>query len=308
MKIIITFLVFGISLGLNAQTKKEKKILDLYTKGKFEKSEKLAKKILSKDRLNSHALYILGFLDLREAQKSNSTATLKRYVLKSISKRNKINDKLLRSTLNDSLHRYIYLVLENENLKKKYNRSFTQLLAKEFEDTLSSYYSLNQFQSYPNSKKEINHFTSEDSLRNAMLHFAQKLEGTPYKWAGETPKNGFDCSGFTKYVFKSIGIELPHSAQKQSELSKQYKNLDNAKSGDMVFFGNFTDNAFYTQHAGIIYSKNGEDIEVIHCVSNGVNIEGEDSSWEYHWKDRVLFVIDVIAVKDEIEKKKQNEN
>lgn len=306
MKALITLLVFGVTIGLNAQTKKESKLHGLYADGKYEKSEKLAKKLLSKNRSNPHALYILGFLDLNDAKHATSVSASKRLVLKSITKRNKITQQhqMLYKVLNDSIHEYIVFLVESEELKKKYTKAYVRLLAKEFSDTLNLYYTLNQYTKPASVEIDFNNLSTEDSLRKVMLHFAQKLEGTPYKWAGETPKGGFDCSGFTQYVFKSIGIELPHNAQKQSELISKHKTLENAKPGDMVFFGSYGKNTFYTQHAGIIYSITGNDIEVIHCVSNGVNIEGKDSSWEYHWKDQVLFVVDVIAEKEEVEKRK----
>ena len=306
MKALITLLVFGVSLGLNAQSKKEIKLHDLYADGKYEKSEKLAKKLLSKNRSNPYALNVLGFLDLNDAKHASSVSASKRLVLKSIEKRNRITQQhqFLYKELNDSIHEYIVFLVDSDELKKKYNKAFVRLLAKEFNDTLPSFFTMNQYTVQTNVTIDFKNLSTEDSLRKVMLHFAQKLEGTPYKWAGETPKGGFDCSGFTKYVFSSIGIELPHNAQKQSELIKRHKTLENAKPGDMVFFGSYGKNTFYTQHAGIIYSITGNDIEVIHCVSNGVNIEGKDSSWEYHWKDQVLFVVDVIAEKEEVEKGK----
>ncbi len=303
MKVLITLLVFGVSLSLNAQSKKEKKLHILYNKGKYEKSEKLANKMLTKDRSNPYALYVLAFLKLNDAKRSRSVSSSRRLVLQAIEKRNKIGDKQLSlyKQLNDSIHDYVFFLVDSESLKRKYNRSYIRLLAKEFNDTIPAFYTLDQFSSPTKVVTDFSELSFDDSLRKVMLIFAQNLEGTPYKWAGETPKGGFDCSGFTMYVFNSIGIELPHNAQKQSELIKNHKSLENAKPGDMVFFGSFNKKHFYTQHAGIIYSKNGDDIEVIHCVSNGVNIEGKDSSWEYHWRDQVLFVVDIIAKKEEIE-------
>lgn len=49
-----------------------------------------------------------------------------------------------------------------------------------------------------------------------LLSYARSLLGTPYRWAGESPATGFDCSGFTKRVFERFGIHLPHSAVAQN--------------------------------------------------------------------------------------------
>ncbi|ASS67821.1 MULTISPECIES: C40 family peptidase [unclassified Paenibacillus] len=60
------------------------------------------------------------------------------------------------------------------------------------------------------------------------------LIGTPYKTAGTTT-NGFDCSGFTSYVFKQFKISLPHSSSSQAGLGKKVAKAD-LKAGDLVFF------------------------------------------------------------------------
>jgi len=48
-----------------------------------------------------------------------------------------------------------------------------------------------------------------------LLAYARSLLGIRYRWAGESPTTGFDCSGFTKYVFGRFGVALPHSAAAQ---------------------------------------------------------------------------------------------
>ncbi|WP_052689979.1 C40 family peptidase [Bifidobacterium coryneforme] len=48
-----------------------------------------------------------------------------------------------------------------------------------------------------------------------VVNYAMQFQGVPYVWGGETP-SGFDCSGFTKYVFAHFGIALPHNADAQA--------------------------------------------------------------------------------------------
>lgn len=60
------------------------------------------------------------------------------------------------------------------------------------------------------------------------------LIGTPYQYGGTTT-DGFDCSGFTSYVFAQFGFDLPHSSKAQNEKG-YWITQDDLRPGDLVFF------------------------------------------------------------------------
>jgi cell wall-associated NlpC family hydrolase len=66
-----------------------------------------------------------------------------------------------------------------------------------------------------------------------VLGIAAGLAGTPYVYGGTTP-SGFDCSGFTQYVFGQIGINLPRTAEQQRQFATP---VSTPQPGDLVFFG-----------------------------------------------------------------------
>ncbi|WP_010148140.1 C40 family peptidase [Serinicoccus profundi] len=66
-----------------------------------------------------------------------------------------------------------------------------------------------------------------------VLGVAAGLTGTPYQWGGSTPA-GFDCSGFTSYVFAQVGISLPRTAAQQQAFATP---VSNPQPGDLVFYG-----------------------------------------------------------------------
>lgn len=73
------------------------------------------------------------------------------------------------------------------------------------------------------------------------------LTGVPYREGGATPQ-GFDCSGFTRYVFALQGIPLPRRAQQQYRAGRSV-DVDELSPGDLVFF---TTVAPGTSHVGLV--------------------------------------------------------
>lgn len=74
-----------------------------------------------------------------------------------------------------------------------------------------------------------------DARNYEILQVAQSLEGTPYRYGGSSPSSGFDCSGFTSYVYDQVGIGLPRTSGAQADAVTEISQAS-AKAGDLVFF------------------------------------------------------------------------
>ena len=68
----------------------------------------------------------------------------------------------------------------------------------------------------------------------ALVGTALSLRGSPYRNGGADP-SGFDCSGFTQYVFHQYGISLPRDVREQYRLGKTVK-PEELTAGDLIFF------------------------------------------------------------------------
>jgi len=74
--------------------------------------------------------------------------------------------------------------------------------------------------------------------RDSIIEHTRSLLGTRYKWAGERPERGLDCSGIVKYVFAKLGVELPHSSRALAKLGGSVtKDTAEMLPGDLLVFG-----------------------------------------------------------------------
>jgi len=107
---------------------------------------------------------------------------------------------------------------------------------------------------------------------------ALSLTGIRYKYGGNSPETGFDCSGFVRYVYQqTANLSLPHSARAISQLGKSVQKNE-LKPGDLVFF-NTLKSAF--SHVGIYLGDN----RFIHSPSSGGGVRVEDMQTSY-WTKR----------------------
>jgi cell wall-associated NlpC family hydrolase len=95
-----------------------------------------------------------------------------------------------------------------------------------------------------------------------------RLRGVPYVWGGSTPA-GFDCSGFTAYVYGELGITLAHSTYAQWDAGTHIRRRD-LEPGDLVFFDGIG-------HVGI-YIGGGLFVHAPH-TGTVVSVNRLSSSW-----------------------------
>ncbi len=116
-----------------------------------------------------------------------------------------------------------------------------------------------------------------DRAREVLVN-ALSLTGIRYKYGGNSPETGFDCSGFVRYVYQQASnLTLPHGARAISQLGKTIPKNE-LQPGDLVFF-NTLKSTF--SHVGIYLGNN----RFIHSPSSGGGVRVEDMQANY-WAKR----------------------
>ena len=86
-----------------------------------------------------------------------------------------------------------------------------------------------------------------------VVEFARRFLGIPYAYGGASPAGGFDCSGFTRYVFAHFGVRLPHYTFAQFDLGRTVAR-SGLRPGDLVFFDHVAHVGLYIGHNRFIHA------------------------------------------------------
>ena len=122
--------------------------------------------------------------------------------------------------------------------------------------------------------------SNSSASSSSIVATARQYLGTRYVYGGASP-SGFDCSGFTMYIYQQHGYSLPHTAtgQWQSGLGTEVWSIGALQPGDLVFFNDPARNAGKAcSHAGI-YIGDGQFIHSSSSRSNGVIISSLTSGY-----------------------------
>lgn len=114
------------------------------------------------------------------------------------------------------------------------------------------------------------------SVADMVIEEAMRYIGTPYRWGGKSP-SGFDCAGFTRYIYGHFGLQLAPSAAPQYKAGPKVAR-DELQRGDLVFF-NGRGGGSAIGHVGIVTSVKGNSFEFIHAASNGITITSSEDAY-----------------------------
>lgn len=128
---------------------------------------------------------------------------------------------------------------------------------------------------------------SDVPLRQALLAQAHQHLGTSYKFGGQSPLEGFDCSGLTSYIYRTTnGITLPRTAAEQAQATRTIS-FEQIRPGDLIFFRT---GGAGINHVGIYIGNNN----FIHAASGGGKVT-LDSLGRTYWQQRLAKFGTVLA-------------
>lgn len=113
--------------------------------------------------------------------------------------------------------------------------------------------------------------------RKQIISTTKELLGRPYKFGGNNPKEGFDCSGLVQYVYNRHGIKLPRRASQQYQKTSRISPKE-AQPGDLLFFNI---NGKGISHVGIYIGR----MRFVHAPSSGKKISTTSLKKKY-WQKR----------------------
>jgi peptidoglycan DL-endopeptidase CwlO len=105
-----------------------------------------------------------------------------------------------------------------------------------------------------------------DARYGGVVGIAMQYLGVPYVWGGASP-SGFDCSGFSMYVFAQIGVSLPHHAASQYGMGAAVSK-DELQAGDLVFFNGLGHMGIYIGGGQFIHAPHTGDVVKISSLSD----------------------------------------
>ena len=102
--------------------------------------------------------------------------------------------------------------------------------------------------------------------------FALEEVGIPYRWGGESPATGFDCSGLVRWAYEQVGIDLPHSSYALYGQGRRVAG-SNLAPGDILFFEGLGHVGLYLGRGRMVHApQTGRDVEVVRLAGSNYGL------------------------------------
>ncbi|NJC28210.1 C40 family peptidase [Neolewinella antarctica] len=126
-------------------------------------------------------------------------------------------------------------------------------------------------------------------IRTDITQHAQDLLGIAYKYGGNRPHEGFDCSGLVRYLYQGAGLDLARRSRDQAKEGKLV-NAKSARPGDLVFYKRPGGAVF---HVSVVVEASPGELWVVHATSSrGVMRENVLAS--SYWKPKMYQIRNVL--------------
>ena len=122
------------------------------------------------------------------------------------------------------------------------------------------------------AQKETTETAPVSENASSVVEYAKQFIGTKYTYGGTSPSTGFDCSGFTSYVYKHFGVSLPRTSGGQSGVGTAVSR-DNLVAGDLVIYSGHV--AIYVGGGQVIHApRPGKSVCIVPLSQAGSNYLG----------------------------------
>lgn len=133
---------------------------------------------------------------------------------------------------------------------------------------------------------------SKSVNRKALVDYARTFVGVPYKYGGNTPKEGFDCSGYVKYVYTEFKVTVPRVTRDYAQFGKRIE-LSKVKLGDLILFSLYDDKNTIG-HIGIVSNIDKDKVYFLHAASGKKSRKVMESELSGVHLSRMLFITRVV--------------
>lgn len=128
--------------------------------------------------------------------------------------------------------------------------------------------------------------------RRSVVNYARTFIGVPYRYGGNTPKEGFDCSGYVKYVYNKFNVNVPRVTRDYVNYGKRIS-LSKIRPGDLILFSLYDDKS-KIGHIGIVSEVGKEKVMFLHAASGKKSGHVMESELSGIHLSRMLFITRVL--------------